>query len=253
MNNYSIATVLAAMALAAPMVCQAQDPLTSLAKVKALTTAGKPDDAMALCEQVLKRYSGNSAMAKQFAYLMPFYAYEKGEILRAAKRYDEAYNAYKEFRDNARWKDKAMLEKAKGMLKDRMPEAYAPYLTQCIFQMGHCRYLQGAGDAKSLHVYAVPFRIRRRWQRDPRAIVLSEYGGFSLPLEGHTWNSKVFGYGKTLHSRAELEKAYTALHRTQIEPALRQGLAATVYTQLTDVEDEVNGLLTYDRDADVEG
>ena len=106
---------------------------------------------------------------------------------------------------------------------------------------------QGAGDAKSLHVYAVPFRIRRRWQRDPRAIVLSEYGGFSLPLDGHTWNSKVFGYGKTLHSRTELERAYTALHRTQIEPALREGLAATVYTQLTDVEDEVNGLLTYDR------
>ncbi|MBF4992910.1 glycoside hydrolase family 2 [Arthrobacter gandavensis] len=106
---------------------------------------------------------------------------------------------------------------------------------------------QGAGDAKSLHVYAVPFRIRRRWQRDPRAIVLSEYGGFSLPVEGHTWNSKVFGYGKTLHSQAELEKAYTALHRGQIEPALREGLAATVYTQLTDVEDEVKGLLTYDR------
>lgn len=106
---------------------------------------------------------------------------------------------------------------------------------------------QGAGDAKSLHVYAVPFRIRRRWQRDPRAIVLSEYGGFSLPLDGHTWNSKVFGYGKTLHSRAELERSYTALHRTQIEPAVREGLAATVYTQLTDVEDEVNGLLTYDR------
>lgn len=106
---------------------------------------------------------------------------------------------------------------------------------------------QGAGDAKSLHVYAVPFRIRRRWQRDPRAIVLSEYGGFSLPLDGHTWNSKVFGYGKTLHSRSELERAYTGLHRTQIEPAVREGLAATVYTQLTDVEDEVNGLLTYDR------
>ncbi|WP_218054941.1 glycoside hydrolase family 2 protein [Arthrobacter koreensis] len=106
---------------------------------------------------------------------------------------------------------------------------------------------QGAGDAKSLHVYAVPFHIRRRWQRDPRVIVLSEYGGFSLPVEGHTWNTKVFGYGKTLRSRAELEKAFTALHREQLEPALREGLAATVYTQLTDVEDEVNGLLTYDR------
>ena len=106
---------------------------------------------------------------------------------------------------------------------------------------------QGAGDTKSLHVYAVPFRIRRRWQRDPRAIVLSEYGGFSLPVEGHTWNSSVFGYGKTLQTRAELEHAFTELHRTQIEPAVRQGLAATVYTQLTDVEDEVNGILTYDR------
>lgn len=149
MNNYSIATVLAAMALATPMVCQAQDPMTSLARVKALTTAGKPDEAMALCEQVLKRYSGNSAMAKQFAYLMPFYAYERGEILRAAKRYDEAYNAYKEFHDNARWKDKGMQEKAKSMLKERMPEGYVPFLTQCIFQMGHCRYLQGSGDAKT--------------------------------------------------------------------------------------------------------
>jgi len=106
---------------------------------------------------------------------------------------------------------------------------------------------QGAGDTKSLHVYAVPFRIRRRWQRDPRAIVLSEYGGFSLPVEGHTWNSSVFGYGKTLHTRAELEHAFTELHRTQIEPAVALGLAATVYTQLADVEDEVNGLLTYDR------
>lgn len=106
---------------------------------------------------------------------------------------------------------------------------------------------QGAGDAKSLHVYAVPFHIRRRWQRDPRAIVLSEFGGFSLPVPGHTWNRKVFGYGKTLHSRKELERAFTELHRTQIEPAVQQGLAAAVYTQLADVEDEVNGLLTYDR------
>ncbi|MBD7996007.1 glycoside hydrolase family 2 [Arthrobacter sp. Sa2CUA1] len=106
---------------------------------------------------------------------------------------------------------------------------------------------QGAGDAKSLHVYAVPFHVRKRWQRDPRAVVLSEYGGFSFPVPGHTWNTEVFGYGKTLHSREELGRAFTELHRTQIEPAVKQGLAATVYTQLSDVEDEVNGLLTYDR------
>lgn len=149
MNNYSIATVMAALALTAPMVCHAQDPMTSLKQVKALSGAGRADEAMALCEQVLKRYSGNGAMAKQFAYLMPFYAFEKGEILRTAKRYDEAFNAYKEFRDSAKWKDKALQEKAKNMLKDRMPEGYTPYLTQALFQMGHCRYLQGAGDTKT--------------------------------------------------------------------------------------------------------
>lgn len=106
---------------------------------------------------------------------------------------------------------------------------------------------QGAGDMKSLHVYDRPFRVRRRWRWGRRAVVLSEYGGVSLPVPGHVFNAETFGYGKILRTSDELTEAFVRLHEEQIVPAVRQGLAATVYTQLTDVEDEVNGLLTYDR------
>ena len=146
MNNYSIATVMAALALTAPMVCQAQDPLSALGQVKKLSQAGRADEALALCDQVLKRFGGTSAMAQQFAYLMPFYDYERGEVLRNAKRYDEAFEAFKSFRDNKRWQDKKLQSSARSMLAEKMPEGYDPYLKLAIFQMGYCRYLQGAGN-----------------------------------------------------------------------------------------------------------
>lgn len=105
---------------------------------------------------------------------------------------------------------------------------------------------QGGGDLKSVHVYFVPFVLRNGWLRDGRVVVLSEYGGYSLRLEGHAFNEKEFGY-RRFKTREALRRAWIKLHRRQIEPAVARGLAATVYTQLTDVEDEVNGLLTYDR------
>ncbi|MCQ1951548.1 glycoside hydrolase family 2 [Arthrobacter sp. zg-Y859] len=105
---------------------------------------------------------------------------------------------------------------------------------------------QGGGDLKSVHFYFVPFRLQKSWLAGSRAVVLSEYGGYSLRIPGHTFNDKEFGY-RRFRSRRALARAYERLHRRQIEPAVAGGLAATVYTQLTDVEDEVNGLLTYDR------
>ncbi|MCQ2001845.1 glycoside hydrolase family 2 protein [Arthrobacter zhaoxinii] len=105
---------------------------------------------------------------------------------------------------------------------------------------------QGGGDLKSVHVYFVPFRLRKAWQRGRRAVVLSEYGGYGLRIPGHTFNDREFGY-RMFRSKRDLRRAYIRLHTRQIEPAVARGLAATVYTQLTDVEDEVNGLLTYDR------
>jgi Glycosyl hydrolases family 2, sugar binding domain/Glycosyl hydrolases family 2 len=104
---------------------------------------------------------------------------------------------------------------------------------------------QGGGDLRSLHVYFRRFRVPRRG-RDRRALVLSEYGGYALSVAGHTANEREFGY-KRFTDAAAFADAIRALHTEQIAPALAKGLSATVYTQLSDVEDEVNGLLTYDR------
>jgi Glycosyl hydrolases family 2, sugar binding domain/Glycosyl hydrolases family 2, TIM barrel domain len=106
---------------------------------------------------------------------------------------------------------------------------------------------QGAGDLTSLHVYLRPFRMpRRRRRTGDRAIALTEYGGYSLRLPEHSTTSREFGY-RRFPDPAALADAFTRLHIRQIAPAIAEGLAATVYTQLSDVEDETNGLLTYDR------
>ncbi len=105
---------------------------------------------------------------------------------------------------------------------------------------------QGAGDLRSLHVYFRRFRAPRR-RRDRRALVLSEYGGYGLRVDGHTFNDRNFGY-RRYDTPERLGAAFARLHAEQIVPAIRRGLSATVYTQLSDVEDELNGLLTYDRE-----
>ncbi|MGO2745424.1 glycoside hydrolase family 2 TIM barrel-domain containing protein [Microbacterium sp.] len=107
---------------------------------------------------------------------------------------------------------------------------------------------QDAGDLRSLHVYFQPIRPARWWGRDGRALVVSEYGGYSLRLPGHDCPEKEFGY-RRYSSREELTGAYEKLHRREVLPAIARGLSATVYTQLADVEDESNGLLTADRTA----
>jgi hypothetical protein len=106
---------------------------------------------------------------------------------------------------------------------------------------------QRAGDLRSLHVYLRPFRVPRRRRSDDRVLALSEYGGYDLAVEGHVWGDRPFGYRH--HETAEaLLEAFDRLHRDELAPAVAAGLSATVYTQLSDVEDEVNGLLTYDRE-----
>jgi len=103
---------------------------------------------------------------------------------------------------------------------------------------------QGIGQLQSLHVYFTAYQFKP--DRKGRAVVLSEYGGYNLMVRGHSWNTKNFGYRKLSNPDALL-KAYEELMIGQILPAMEQGLSAAVYTQLSDVEDEVNGLWTYDR------
>ena len=98
-----------------------------------------------------------------------------------------------------------------------------------------------------LHPFEMPTRRSRVWRRDDRPVALTEYGGYSLKVAGHDWSTREFGY-RHFETADDLAAGFVALHREQIEPALAQGLAATVYTQLSDVEDELNGLLTWDRE-----
>ena len=102
---------------------------------------------------------------------------------------------------------------------------------------------KGEGDLNSRHVY---FRVRPLKGDKKRALALTEYGGYSYALKGHTFAEKKFGY-KGYSSKEDLQKAYRTLLVRQVFPFLKEGLCATVYTQLTDVEEEINGLFTYDR------
>jgi hypothetical protein len=101
---------------------------------------------------------------------------------------------------------------------------------------------QGNGDFRSLHVYFRPYRFRK--DKKGRAVILSEFGGYGMEM-GAT-EKKAFTY-KRFKSRKELTDAIVRLYDRQIIPARRKGLAASVYTQVSDVEQEVNGLLSYDR------
>ena len=105
-------------------------------------------------------------------------------------------------------------------------------------------YDQGGGDVYSLHNYFYPLRVRPK----ERAVALSEYGGIAWPMPGHEPPRKTYGYG-TAKSRAELTARWKKLQLETVLPQLKNGLSALVYTQVSDVEDEVNGLFTYDRAA----
>ena len=105
-------------------------------------------------------------------------------------------------------------------------------------------YDQGGGDVHSLHNYFYPLHVKP----ERRTVALTEYGGIAWPMPGHEPPHKTYGYG-TAKDRADLTARYKKLQMGTVLPQLAKGLSALVYTQLTDVEDEVNGLFTYDRAA----
>lgn len=103
---------------------------------------------------------------------------------------------------------------------------------------------QGIGETKSLHVYFRPYVFKP--DRRGRAVILTEFGGYNCLVPGHSFNDRDFGY-KRLGNADKLRAALKELYSQQIAPAYEQGLAAAIYTQVSDVEDELNGLITYDR------
>lgn len=105
---------------------------------------------------------------------------------------------------------------------------------------------QGCGDLNSFHIYFTAFRFPKYDARDERPIVLSEFGGFSLQAKGHMYNKeKFFGYRK-YYEQGKFDAAMEKLF-AKVAKKIPKGLSATVYTEVSDVEDECNGLLSYDR------
>ncbi|MCK4300689.1 MAG: beta-galactosidase, partial [Planctomycetes bacterium] len=100
---------------------------------------------------------------------------------------------------------------------------------------------RGVGDVKDVHKYPGPGTAP---VEEKRAIVLGEFGGLGLPVKDHLWwNKKNWGY-RNFKTKDELAAAYSNLI-SRLHPMIGRGLAAAVYTQTTDVEGEVNGLMTY--------
>ncbi len=95
---------------------------------------------------------------------------------------------------------------------------------------------------RSLHTYYTPLRV----PNDPRPVVLSEFGGYSMKTPDHVFSEKEFGY-KIFKTEEKLCAALEKLYIKKLLPLIGKGLCAAVYTQLSDVEEEINGLITYDR------
>ena len=99
---------------------------------------------------------------------------------------------------------------------------------------------QGGGDVRSVHNYFRPLTV----QKESRAFVISEYGGINCQIEGHTMNEEVYGYHTA--GVSDFPQQF-ADKMAEIRALEKEGLCGAVYTQVSDVEEETNGLLTYDR------
>ncbi len=99
-------------------------------------------------------------------------------------------------------------------------------------------------DVKSLHVYFKPVKLPKK---SAEPIVLSEFGGYACSIRDHVFcPDKEYGY-RFFKEKEAFEAALIGLYEKEIIPALAHGLCASVLTQVSDVEDETNGLYTYDR------
>ena len=98
-------------------------------------------------------------------------------------------------------------------------------------------------DVDSRHVYFKPIKLKAA----DKPLVLSEFGGYSFKPAGHVFNTEqTYGYGK-FEDQTAFAEAVEKLYRVQVIPAAKAGLCAAIYTQVSDVEDETNGLRSYDR------
>ena len=99
-------------------------------------------------------------------------------------------------------------------------------------------------DVDSRHIY---FRALKPKKLDGRPLVISEFGGYAHGVDGHRYSEKIYGY-RVFGTKTEYEDAVCQLYDTEVRALVKEGASAFVYTQVSDVEDEINGLVTYDRE-----
>ena len=105
-------------------------------------------------------------------------------------------------------------------------------------------FRQKKSDVDSRHIYFTPWSTLKV---SDKSLVLSEFGGYAYPVEGHLFNTgNAYGY-KACKSEAHFQESVDKLYREKVIPAAKKGLCAAIITQVSDVEDEINGFLTYDR------
>lgn len=104
-------------------------------------------------------------------------------------------------------------------------------------------YDQKCGDFNSVHRYFIPFRVPRL---DDRILLLSEFGGYSYIEWGHSEAEKLYGY-KKFTDKVKLDEAIDKLYQKDILRNIPKGLSGCIYTQVSDVKDECNGIFTADR------
>ncbi len=101
----------------------------------------------------------------------------------------------------------------------------------------------GDSDVDSKHIYFRKIKIKK----SEKPIVLSEFGGATLAVKNHVFNlDNAYGYGKNA-TREDFARKFRSLYLNEILPAVKNGLCGAIFTQLSDVEDEINGLVTFDR------
>lgn len=105
-------------------------------------------------------------------------------------------------------------------------------------------YDQKGGDFKSVHSYFHPLKYTP--DKGGRSVILSEFGGYACYISEHSYSPMLYGY-RVYANATDLEAALHRVYQEDIMKLKDEGLSAVVYTQLSDIEDEVNGLFTYDR------
>ena len=158
------------------------------------------------------------------------------------KEWTEIINQVKKFQCIAVW---VPFNEAWSQFDTKDVVAYTKKLdpTRLVNQSSGGNWEEGVGDILDNHHY--PYPAFRMWDKN-MINVLGEYGGIGLPIEGHLWQAdKNWGYVQYKNGDEVLAE-YTGFAE-QLKQLIKQGCSAAVYTQTTDVEIEVNGLMTYDR------